>query len=154
MSDPFYAQGLRFSCTQCSRCCRHEPGYVFLTENDVEQLLTALSINRKELFKTYLRVVDINGIKRISLREKDNFDCIFWENTGCVLYQYRPLQCRTYPFWSPFLASRDEWNSLESVCPGVNNGALHSCEEIETHLQARSSSRFLTEKDFADVSVS
>ena len=34
----FYSDGLRFECTRCSRCCRHTPGYVFLSENDVERL--------------------------------------------------------------------------------------------------------------------
>ena len=35
MSEPFYAEGLRFSCERCSACCRGEPGYVFLTKEDL-----------------------------------------------------------------------------------------------------------------------
>ncbi|MDR3247725.1 MAG: YkgJ family cysteine cluster protein, partial [Treponema sp.] len=39
--QPFYANGLRFSCTRCSSCCRYESGYVFLSPEDVDVLAKA-----------------------------------------------------------------------------------------------------------------
>ena len=154
MSTTFYDAGLRFTCTQCSHCCRHEPGYVFLTESDFNRLVKAHRSDRASFFRDYCRVVDINGFKRISLIEKANYDCIFWEGNGCVFYNDRPVQCRTYPFWSPFLATKEDWDSLEASCPGVNNGQLHSKQEIEKQLEARNASRFLTDVDFDDLHYS
>ena len=144
MSKPFYKNGLRFQCTRCSKCCRHEPGYVFLSTEDVANLLEATSMKKKEFIKTYCRVVEINGFRRLSLREMDNYDCIFWEDDGCRIYKKRPLQCRSYPFWSHYLESLQTWNDMSKECPGVNRGEIHSQEEIQHWLDARAQADFVT----------
>ena len=137
MEKPFYSNGLKFECQRCSACCRHEPGYVFLSKIDLRDLSGNLKMSEKEFFDKYCRKVDIGGFSRISLNEKKNFDCIFWENGGCRVYQFRPLQCRTYPFWRPYLESEEDWNALSESCPGVNKGKLHPREEIEEKLFLR-----------------
>jgi len=146
MNDPFYVNGLHFTCTQCSQCCRHDPGYVFLTYEDLDQLLIPVKCSKEEFINMYCKVVDINGLKRLSLKEKSNFDCIFWESGGCSVYEYRPLQCRSYPFWSNFLDSRKSWDSLKPSCPGVNKGELHKKEEIDYWLRLREEAVFITLK--------
>ncbi len=137
METPFYKKGLRFECKRCSACCRFEPGYVFLSNKDISRLLKALKCTREYFIETYCRIIDINGIKRISLKEKSNYDCIFWEDGGCIVYKQRPLQCRSYPFWSPHLASLEDWNKLSKSCPGINCGDLYSRQEIEWWLAIR-----------------
>lgn len=136
MNEPFYSKGLRFECTMCHACCRYEPGYVFLSERDVERLTAGLGLSRADFLARYCREVDTNGGRMISLKEKPNFDCIFWDN-GCTVYQHRPLQCRSYPFWKPNLSSRRAWDALKPVCPGVGHGKLHSLQDIEAWLEAR-----------------
>ena len=142
---PFYAKGLRFQCTNCSNCCRHDPGYVFLNEEDRQALMSITKLSRRDFISTYCRIVDIHGFKRVSLIEKPNYDCIFWADGGCTVYQARPVQCRSYPFWSPFLESREDWDQLEASCPGVNQGRLHSRKKIEQWLDMRG--KFLTDRD-------
>jgi hypothetical protein len=137
MAEPFYNRGLNFSCHRCSRCCRHDPGFVFLSEQDLDLLIKGLGLSREELLRTYCREVDINGRRRVSLTEKPGFDCIFWENGGCAAYEYRPFQCRSYPFWSSNLSSALQWEALKSTCPGVGEGRVHSKEEIETWIERR-----------------
>ncbi len=137
MKDLFYKNGLRFECQRCSACCRHEPGYVFLSGKDLEALSENFKISKKEFLKKYCRKIDIGGFSRISLNEKRNYDCIFWEKGGCKVYNARPLQCRTYPFWRPYMESEEDWNSLESSCPGVNKGKINTKEEIERKLLMR-----------------
>jgi Fe-S-cluster containining protein len=137
MEEPFYKDGLNFECQRCSACCRHDPGYVFLSEIDVKDLSEKLKMSREDFFKKYCKKVDIGGFSRISLVEKANNDCIFWENGGCKVYTFRPLQCRTYPFWRPYLESEEDWNTLEASCPGVNKGNLHPRTEIEEKLNQR-----------------
>ncbi|HQO67077.1 MAG TPA: YkgJ family cysteine cluster protein, partial [Spirochaetales bacterium] len=35
MNQSFWHEGLRFECARCSACCRYEPGYVFLSADDL-----------------------------------------------------------------------------------------------------------------------
>ncbi len=136
MSEPFYNKGLRFECTRCNACCRFEPGYVFLSEHDIERLMAATGLKREEFLARYCREVPSGDGLMISLKEKPNYDCIFWDE-GCTVYPYRPLQCRSYPFWGPNLTSRLAWDSLKGHCPGVGKGKLHTQEEIESWLASR-----------------
>ena len=132
---PFYSDGLHFSCTRCSACCRHEPGYVFLSKNDIKLLAEALQMKYNDIMEKYCRWVTVPGReKQISLREKPGFDCIFWQD-GCTVYKARPLQCRTFPFWKSTLSSQDAWENL--LCPGTGKGTLHSREYIESCLAQR-----------------
>ena len=137
MKDPFYSKGLRFECQRCSRCCRQEPGFVYLSENDCRALSLSLGITQEDFIRSYCRTVQGAAGLLISLLEKDNYDCIFWESGGCAVYEHRPFQCRSYPFWENYLASGEAWNSLEADCPGVNRGSLHTYEEIENWRQMR-----------------
>jgi uncharacterized protein len=116
---------------------------VFLSGKDVNRLCKDRGLDKDEFKKRFCRVVDLQGIKRLSLIEKDNFDCIFWEHGGCSVYESRPLQCRSYPFWSAHLYSADAWNSLEESCPGVNHGELRSQQYIEKWLKLRIKEPFL-----------
>ena len=56
---------------------------------------------------------------RISLREVLQSDkrraCIFYKD-GCQIYEVRPEQCRTYPFWPDF---KRDCRELCKECPGV-----------------------------------
>ena len=135
--QPFYSEGLRFSCTRCSCCCRHEPGYVFLTKNDVELLVSELKISYTDFVDTYCRWIrgGLGGISRLSLIEKPNYDCIFWENGGCIVYSVRPIQCKAFPFWYSVVHSRDAWNKAARSCPGMGKGTLHSAAYIEDWLR-------------------
>jgi len=79
--------------------------------------------------------------ERLALKEKSNFDCIFWKDTGsegtvgCVAYRARPLQCRAFPFWDSVVCSPEAWETTGRACPGINSGKLHSREEIEDFLR-------------------
>lgn len=131
MGEAFYGNGLRFECTRCSNCCRIDPGYVFLSYHDLSRLLQTTGMERGGFLKTYCRAVYINGVYRLSLKEKSNYDCIFWSRGACSVYEGRPLQCRSFPFWSEYLTDQKKWDALEQSCPGVNRGQVHSREEIE-----------------------
>jgi len=135
----FYASGLHFSCKRCSACCRYESGFVFLSEKDLKKLMIALNLDRKRFLAVYCRwVTDWKGDESLSLKEKSNKDCILWDN-GCTVYDARPLQCVTFPFWESVLASREAWKITASGCPGINSGRLHSAEKIIRCLKSRSS---------------
>jgi Fe-S-cluster containining protein len=121
-----------------------EPGYVFLSRGDMEALCAALNLAAGVFQAAYCRwVPSLDGL-RLSLREKANYDCVFWQEGGCSVYAARPLQCRTFPFWSQNLVSRKAWEEEMGRCPGMDKGTLHSCREIEARLEAQRRNPILT----------
>jgi Fe-S-cluster containining protein len=144
--ETFYADGLRFSCIRCSCCCRYESGYVFLSREDVDTLAGVQDMGYEAFIKTWCRWVYFGGeIEYLSLKEKVNNDCIFWKD-GCMVYQSRPLQCRTFPFWDSILVSAAAWENAKSECPGMGQGELHSMTHIENCCQARLDRPVITRK--------
>ncbi len=134
----FYHDGLRFQCTRCSQCCRHDPGYVFLSERDLDALTAHLRMDPDEVLDRYCRDVEVAGIGRVSLKERSNYDCIFWKpGVGCTVYEARPLQCRAFPFWAANLGSLAEWQAAARRCPGIGQGRLHTRRTIEKWLRRR-----------------
>ena len=98
-------------------------------------LSEGLGMETGALTARYCREVVMHGNRRVALKEKPNLDCIFWGEGICGAYVFRPLQCRSYPFWHSHLASRSNWETLESSCPGIGKGRLHTREEIEGWLR-------------------
>jgi Fe-S-cluster containining protein len=135
LKQPFYGDGLRFSCRRCSSCCRHESGFVFLSEKDLRLLSAACKMEYTDFVKVRCRWVPSgSGQERLSLREKADYDCVFWKE-GCTVYDARPLQCRSFPFWHSVLSSREAWGITGTTCPGINSGVMHSREEIDAWLE-------------------
>jgi hypothetical protein len=46
------------------------------------------------------------------------------------VYEDRPRQCRTWPFWSSVLRSRESWEQAKAVCPGIDKGTLVPVERV------------------------
>lgn len=126
----WYQDGLRFRCTQCGDCCTGAPGYVWVTKQEIADLAEFFDDLDVEAFEAeYVRKV---GIRR-SLIEYDNGDCVFFDNKKrcCTVYEARPLQCRTWPFWDSNLRSPEAWQETCEVCPGSGKGKLYSWDHIE-----------------------
>jgi Fe-S-cluster containining protein len=141
---PFYSEGLRFSCTRCSSCCRHDPGFVFLSRNDAEVLAKHHGLGYSSFIAAYCRWIPAGGVEMLSLKERSNYDCLFWGNDGCSVYADRPLQCRTFPFWRTVVASEDAWRATAVDCPGMNGGILYGKEDIEELLSLRDADPIVT----------
>jgi Fe-S-cluster containining protein len=142
---PWYADGLSFTCTCCGNCCTGAPGFVWLSDAEIDRLAGHLRLSRDETLKQYCRKIG----QRISLKEtrtpQGNYDCIFLQEIPakrekgkvtlprrvCGIYAVRPLQCRTWPFWDGNLASRETWDAAAQRCPGMNEGRRYTQERIE-----------------------
>ncbi len=147
MEKLFYDEGLHFTCQQCSSCCRYDPGFVFLSQNDVDLLANALEMTYNTFIEVYCRWIPFgDGVEKLSLRELSNNDCIFWKDGGCTVYASRPLQCRTFPFWHSVLGSKNAWEGTSETCPGMGKGALHSKDEIQKRLLERESEPVIERK--------
>ena len=126
-ATPWYQDGLHFTCTRCGRCCTGAPGYVWLDKKEIQRIARFLRMPAEEFQKQFCRRVFV----RVSLVERANGDCVFFTPAGCRIYQVRPLQCTSFPFWKQSLKSRADWEALKQRCPGVGEGRLYSPEEIE-----------------------
>ncbi len=130
MKETFYEQGLHFTCKECSGCCRHDPGFVYLSQSDLTRLCDTTNLSENDFIQKYCRIVPYyDGTEVLCLQEKSNYDCIFWDN-GCTVYKGRPVQCSTYPFWTFILKSPDTWKKESESCPGINSGLLLKKNEI------------------------
>jgi Fe-S-cluster containining protein len=84
--------------------------------------------------ETYCRWILLSwGLEQLALKEKSNYDCIFWKQ-GCSVYEQRPQQCRAFPFWQSVVISAEAWETAAASCPGMGKGVLHSSEEIASWL--------------------
>jgi Fe-S-cluster containining protein len=111
-SELWYRDGLRFRCMRCGNCCGGGPGTIRVTDGEIRALAEHLHIACTEFRERYARDV---GDRYVSLREKPNYNCIFYdEDAGCTVYAARPRQCRT-----------------GEECPGINQGPLYSAGYIE-----------------------
>jgi len=132
MSEPWYQDGLRFTCTQCGDCCTGTPGFVWV--NDEE--LAAIAEHRRETVEDVVRHYTRLAEEGRTLREKANGDCIFYqEGHGCLIYPVRPRQCRTWPFWESNITTPDHWRHTCKICPGSGQGELIPVEEITKRLR-------------------
>jgi Fe-S-cluster containining protein len=127
MSEPWYKDGLRFTCTRCGHCCTGEPGYVWVNEEELQALAEFRGEPVEETRERYTRWTS----RGRTLREKTNGDCVFYDrHAGCTVYPVRPAQCRTWPFWESNLATQEDWEHTCKVCPGSGQGELIPVEEI------------------------
>jgi uncharacterized protein len=126
--QPWFADGLRFKCTGCGDCCTGGPGYVWVTQEEIDALAKRLELTSPEFERRFVRKV---GVRR-SLKELKNYDCVFLDaNRRCTVYEDRPRQCRTWPFWDSNLKSPEAWQHACEVCPGSGKGKLYSLGEIQ-----------------------
>ena len=126
--EPWFKEGLRFQCTQCGNCCTGAPGFVWVNQAEIEQLAATLSLEVAEFERRFVRQVGI----RKSLIEYENGDCVFFNNVTrrCTVYNARPRQCRTWPFWDSNIRTPDAWRQTCEVCPGSGQGNLVPVEEV------------------------
>ncbi len=150
--SPWYARGLHFTCTECGNCCTGGPGYVWISIEEIERLAAHLKLSPETVVEKYCRKVD----GKFSLKERRNregtYDCIFLKAQKmpkpkpgpdgqldrvpvpikkCSIYEARPLQCRTWPFWPENLVSRKRWDDSGRRCPGINEGRKFTRKQVE-----------------------
>ena len=129
----WWKEGLLFSCLGCGRCCRGEPGSVWLSPRESEDIAACLGMERERFLATY--VTERRGRK--TLRERLNGDCVMYEREGarCRIYGVRPLQCRLFPFWPSVLRTEESWEDHSLECPGMGQGRHWPAEEIAALLE-------------------
>lgn len=133
-SKSFYKDGIRFKCQGEGKCCltRGEHGFVYLSFNDRRRLAAYLKMTLSEFTVHYTKKED--GLYELKYTGKD---CPFLKVNRCSVYEARPWQCRTWPFWPENMNEAAWEKEVAAYCPGVGKGKLYSAEEIEEILQKK-----------------
>ncbi|MBX2995049.1 MAG: YkgJ family cysteine cluster protein [Bdellovibrionaceae bacterium] len=146
-TKPWWNDGIQFQCQGSGKCCTShgEFGFVFLTREDRQRMAQHLGLSTSAFTKKYC---DKMGPAFHLKEDPKNPDCMFLKNKGCSIYEARPVQCRTWPFWPEVMNAKAWKKEVVDFCPGVNKGKVWSRDEIEKNLaeQTRSEDAILTGK--------
>lgn len=106
-------------CDSCEgNCCIGESGNIWISRQEIEYLKNHLNISIEELASKYIEKRGYRySIKERKLAE-NNYACIFFdlEKKQCGIYEARPTQCRTFPFWEYFKTNKEE---VIKECPAI-----------------------------------
>lgn len=135
-NESWYKDGLSFECTQCGNCCTGPPGYVWFNQAEAAAMAAHLGLSELQFKLRYAR----KAMGRWTLDEVHNdrgeYDCVFLrrDESGkalCSIYEVRPTQCRTWPFWPENLRSQRAWQRAAKTCPGMRKGGdFYPAEQI------------------------
>ncbi|MEZ4871893.1 MAG: YkgJ family cysteine cluster protein [Bdellovibrionales bacterium] len=130
---PWYENGIQWQCQGSGKCCTShgEYGWVFLTKKDIKRFAAYFGVSVPQFKKLYCDQAD--GVWHLKESSK-NDDCMFLINKKCSVYEARPSQCRTWPFWPDTISARAWKKDVASFCPGVGKGRIVDKKEIETNL--------------------
>ncbi|MCO5141590.1 MAG: YkgJ family cysteine cluster protein [Oligoflexia bacterium] len=137
----WWEKGIQFECQGSGRCCvsRGEYGYVYLTLEDRRRFAKYFKITTRAFTKEFCEKED--GIWKLKEFKKS---CRFLESKKCSVYEARPTQCRTWPFWPENMTPRAWDKEVRSYCPGVNKGRVWQAKEIQGLIrkQAKSEEKY------------
>lgn len=121
---PWYKEGLRFKCTECGKCCSGTPGFVWVSEEEMLGMAQVLNISIEFFKRKYVRRRD-NRYALVEQKSKNSpdYNCIFLKDKKCLVYQSRPTQCRTFPWWPENLTSKASWQAAAQECEGISDQA-------------------------------
>ena len=143
--DPNYLwfkDGLKFSCNRCGNCCSGSSGSVRFNDKDEQSMADFKGVDVQQLRDTYTRKRGRGKNAHRELKEvrtKGGYDCVFLERSQttqlaiCGLYEHRPVQCRTFPFWDDIVATKESWHSMtrgKEGCKGMGKGKLRKYDDI------------------------
>ena len=107
---------------------------MWVNKQEIEAIAALLGHDDLEAFKRrYVRRIGI----RTSLKELSGGDCVFFDNQAhrCTVYEARPRQCRSWPFWPSNVKTPKVWAQTCEACPGSGAGRLYSSEKVASRGQ-------------------
>jgi Fe-S-cluster containining protein len=138
LEKTWWKDGIRFECQGSGKCCvsHGEYGFVYVTAEDRLKMAKLLKISMQAFTKKYCTETD--GF--FHLNESGNPACLFLKDKKCSVYEARPTQCRTWPFWPEVMNAKSWKTDVASFCPGVGKGRVWPAAEIESLLKKQAHS--------------
>jgi Fe-S-cluster containining protein len=89
---------------------------VWVALDEIHRLAQHLALDVDEFGRNHLRRVG----QRYALLDTNDGACLFLRGNRCGVYEARPKQCRSYPFWPANLASPQAWTEAADECEGIS----------------------------------
>jgi uncharacterized protein len=114
-------------CKHCGKCCSEE-GYVIFTRKEADLLLSHCR-SRDHIYDD--EIIDTFEDLGITGKNQDEASivvfivgkgesCPFLYSNKCIVYDFRPKRCRTFPFWPEYFTTDDKFDMKGRGCPGVS----------------------------------
>jgi len=115
------------ACATCRGTCCRWGGYVWITEEEMMDIAQFRGMELGVFADTYVRAAS----GRLSLQDRlidgeyvwdrlidGEYVCCMFDiyDNKCTIYEHRPTQCRTFPFWK---SNREKYMGLLEFCPGL-----------------------------------
>jgi len=107
------------ACEECGgKCCTGESGYIWVTPLEIDKIANFLNLSSEEFKKNFLIKVGYKFSIKEKKLDKNNYACWFFDEktSKCLIYEVRPNQCKTFPFWDFFKTNKEE---VKKECPGI-----------------------------------
>lgn len=133
MDKQIYQDGIRFECTGCGECCKSRGRfqYVYASRAERERLAKHFGLSLSAFTQQYCQ--ETSGYFHF---KNPKGDCQFLDGLRCTVYEARPEQCRTWPFWPDNMETRVWEKEVKPGCEGIGRGRLYPREEIEVFFTA------------------
>ncbi|MEM2105789.1 MAG: YkgJ family cysteine cluster protein [Candidatus Bathyarchaeia archaeon] len=118
-----YPEKLHFKCVRCALCCGD-------TKNRTRTILILKTEAEKIAEKTRMCLEafaeEVKGFEPYVYKMRKTADgkCIFLNKNQCVIYAYRPLICRFYPFELKETSKGTYAFAHTKECPGIGKGKM------------------------------
>ena len=102
-----------------------------MSDAEAAGLAKRLGIPVERFVKEYTHQT-AEGRSLIEKRSAGGLDCIFLDRQTipgkaiCSVYEDRPIQCKTWPFWPSIVKSETSWRNAKRTCPGMDTGKLYT----------------------------
>ncbi len=148
-SKEWWAEGVQFQCQGSGKCCTShgEFGFVFMTPEDRKRMAKVLGLSTAAFTKKHCEKT--RGAWHL-IEEKGQPDCRFLRGKSCGVYEGRPTQCRTWPFWPEVMDAKTWKKEVVSFCPGVGKGPVISADSIRKQMNEQTESE---EQLFAEMTA-
>jgi len=103
------APHVHYDCQRCTACCRW-PGQVKIGDSEILAMAKLLGRTEFDFIQEYTRIRPQKD--GLSLKDKENGECIFLEGRDCRVQNAKPLQCMGFP---------NAWNfpGWRAICEAV-----------------------------------
>ncbi len=106
-------------CDSCGGdCCIGESGAIWIDTDEIARLSVCMGETLAQTRDKYIeKRAGKDSIKEVKI-SADNYRCLFFDmaTKRCSIYDTRPSQCRTFPFWEYY---KDNIEELKKECKAI-----------------------------------
>ena len=136
----------------CGKCCTgFDDGEVYLYKEDILRLAEHLNMNTpsglKLFARKYIKVIEDEFFWKVPGEQKEkNYkfltlgfkfagkdeQCHFLQGKICIVHEFRPFQCRSFPFWQMMVSNKLNIETYKKKCKGLqlSGGKFYSKDQI------------------------